>query len=84
MGIPKEYNNKDYQKIVKSTLPASLMLLVSKAQEALQECVGEFHQKLKSHHKSYKIFKMLTSDRPLGPSPDIGAQVPTKAVDGHL
>ncbi len=41
MGIPADYNNKDYKRIIPSVPPVDLMLLVPKAQKALQECVGE-------------------------------------------
>jgi hypothetical protein len=42
MGIPAEYNDKDNKRIIPSVPPVNLMLLVPKAQKALQECfLGE-------------------------------------------
>jgi hypothetical protein len=41
MGITADYNNKDYEGIIPSIPPVNSMLLVPKAQKALQECVGD-------------------------------------------
>jgi hypothetical protein len=41
MGIPANYNDKDYQGKVKSKPPISLMLPVPSTGIALKECVGE-------------------------------------------
>jgi hypothetical protein len=40
MGIPADYNDKDYAGIILSIPPVSLMLPVPKALKAWQECVG--------------------------------------------
>jgi hypothetical protein len=41
MGIPADYNNKDYEGIIPSIPPVISMLPVPKAQEASHECVGD-------------------------------------------
>jgi hypothetical protein len=41
MGIPADYNNKDYKGIIPSVTPVNSMLPGSKAQKASQECDGE-------------------------------------------
>ncbi len=41
MGIPADYNDKDYKGIIPSVPPVNSMLPVPKAQKALQECVGD-------------------------------------------
>ncbi len=40
MGIPTDYNNKDYAGIITSVPPINSMLPVPKAQKSSQECVG--------------------------------------------
>ena len=40
MGIPADYNDKDYAGTIPSTPPLSSMLPVPKAMKASQECVG--------------------------------------------
>jgi hypothetical protein len=57
MGIPTDYNDKDYKETIPSIPPVSLMLPVPKPQKTLQECVGE-NQKETS----------LANDRPLEPT----------------
>ncbi len=51
MGIPADYNDKNYAGVILSIPPVSLMLPVPKALKALQECVGGTRK--------------LTNDRPL-------------------
>ncbi len=41
MGIPADYNDKDYKGIIPSTPPDNLMLPVPKAQKAPHECFGD-------------------------------------------
>jgi hypothetical protein len=41
MGIPADYNDKDYKGIIPSVPPVNLSLPVPKAQKALQECFGD-------------------------------------------
>ncbi len=58
MGIPMDYNNKDYKRIIQSVPPVNLMLPVPKAQKTLQECVGDNqkHTIQINHEKEHSIF----------------------------
>ena len=76
MGIPADYNDKDYAGTVPSTPPVSLMLPVPKAMKASQECVGGA--------------QILTVDRPseqddtgVEGRPDSSKHAPIKLVDGR-
>jgi hypothetical protein len=45
MGIPTNYNNKDYKGIIPSIPPVNSMLPVHKVQKASQECVWDNQKK---------------------------------------
>jgi hypothetical protein len=62
MGIPTDYNDKDYKGIIPSIPPVSLMLLVPKPQKALQECVGE-NQKETTLANDRLLDPTLTDDK---------------------
>jgi hypothetical protein len=75
MGIPANYNNKNFEGIIHTTPPMSLMLPIPRVSEASQECVGE-------HKKKGNI---LTHDRPQRSNVGQlvkGIRAPIKMVDG--
>jgi hypothetical protein len=71
MGIPADYNDKDYQGKVKSTPPIVSMLPVPRTKKASKECVEENQKDL-----------ILTADRPSIPMTG-EKRAPIKIVDGR-
>ena len=68
MGIPADYNDKDYEGKVKTVPPVDSMLPIPKEPKASQECVGGSQKDIN-----------LTSDRPSG----CESRAPIKIVDGR-
>ena len=68
MGIPADYNDKDYKGKVRTTPPVDSMLPIPKGPKASQECVG-------GNQKGVN----LTNARPS----ESGSRAPIKLVDGR-
>jgi hypothetical protein len=65
MGIPADYNDKDYVGIISSIFPVHLMLSVSKAQKASHECVGNNQKEtIQINHEKGTIYLFTATGKP--------------------